>query len=70
MTVVFHSDYSVTRNGFKATWEAVEILETVVTSGISFSYGNRMVFITYLVHYQERSSRQTILLLILITWMR
>merc|ERR1712110_903008 len=25
MTVVFHSDYSVNRNGFKATWEAVEI---------------------------------------------
>jgi len=24
MTVVFHSDYSVNRNGFKATWEAVE----------------------------------------------
>ena len=30
MTVVFHSDQSVNRNGFKATWEAVE------TSGTFF----------------------------------
>merc|ERR550539_1335477 len=43
MTVVFHSDYDVNRNGFKATWKPV---------------------------HQERSSLQTIPMLILTTWTR
>ena len=30
MTVIFHSDRSVTKDGFKATWKAVE------TSGMLF----------------------------------
>ena len=32
MTVVFHSDYSVTRPGFSASWEVAE------ASGITFNY--------------------------------
>ena len=37
MTVIFHSDGSEVRNGFKATWKAVET-SVVETSGSGMSY--------------------------------